>query len=129
MEQKIWKTLLALIFILQIIFIFLNISLAWFYTKGWMLVLAACLSALLLFAFPIATIIYKTWSAITNFIGAIISRLILTVIYFLVLWPISILRKLTGKEKCLFRKKSSAAESYFTDSLKTFKSPDFKNTW
>ncbi|HNG84700.1 MAG TPA: hypothetical protein PLX94_08995, partial [Bacteroidia bacterium] len=70
-----------------------------------------------------------TWSAITNFIGAIISRLILTVIYFLVLWPISILRKLTGKEKGLFRQKSSAAESYFTDSLKTFKSHDFKNPW
>ena len=129
MEQKIWKTLLAIVLILQLLFIFLNFSPEWFYHYGWLIVLSVFFIATLLFVFPVAKVIFKVWSALTTFIGNIISKLALTVIYFLVLWPVSLLRKLAGRDNGMFRQKPADAKSYFNDSNKTFKPDDFKNPW
>ncbi|HMR46686.1 MAG TPA: hypothetical protein PKC85_07990 [Bacteroidia bacterium] len=129
MEKKVWKSLLAIVLIIQTIFVYQNFSIEWFSNYGWLIISSTCIVVMLLFAFPLATLFFKAWSAITNFVGSIISRLILTIIYFLVLWPISILRKIAGSKNTLFGQKHADTKSYFTDRMKTYNTEDFKNPW
>jgi Saxitoxin biosynthesis operon protein SxtJ len=76
-----------------------------FYEIG-MVALVVNMAAPTLF-FPFAYI----WYGITNILGEIVSKVILTVVYFVVLFPVSMYRKMIGKDSLqlkVFKKSGSS---------------------
>jgi hypothetical protein len=53
-----------------------------------------------MFYYPFAIL----WFSLSNILGAIVSRILLSVIFFVVVSPISLLRKLFGKDSLLLKK-------------------------
>lgn len=51
------------------------------------------------------------WYGLSNLLGAVVSRIILVVIYALVLLPVALLRQLSGKDPLLLRKFKKGTES------------------
>jgi hypothetical protein len=70
--------------------------------------------------------IHQGWMFIAEMIGAVMSKVILTVVYFIFLVPLAFMSK-------LFRKtafdKSPQSESYFTERMKTYTPADLQDPW
>src|SRR5207244_2750835 len=74
--------------------------------------------AVLLFLFSavapgLLRFVYRPWMAVANFLGAITSRLLLTLVFFLVVTPIGTLQRLFGKHPLDLRFRSDDA-TYWT---------------
>lgn len=57
--------------------------------------------------FPFAYI----WYGITNLLGEVVSKVLLTVVYFIVLFPVSIYRRVVGKDSLQLKKFKAARSS------------------
>lgn len=67
-----------------------------------------------------------TWFKISEGIGAVVSRVLLTVIFFLVLVPIAFLARLFTKGDLQLKRKE---DSYYSDRNHQYEPKDFENVW
>lgn len=106
-------------FVLSLSIVFLGLVLWFYYTEK---VLLFYISSGLLLTLVLTGAVskkllaklYKYWMAIAFTLGWIMSRIILVLVYYLVLTPISLIFRMTGKEFLPFMKKNSA-DSYWIE--------------
>lgn len=68
------------------------------------------------------------WTKLAHVLGYVNSKILLSLVFFLVLMPISLLMRL-GKKDSLRLKKHVGQESYFEDKNHEYRSSDIENTW
>ena len=91
-------------------------------TKGKSLVVAgAALAVLVCMTAPrLFTPWAVTWFSLSRVLGAVMSRVVLTVIYFLVVFPVAVACRAAGKDPMMRKQWKSGAGSVFTDRHHTF---------
>ena len=99
----------------------------WFTDNKVFLILGIILGAGALLSEVLAAFVAKMWYALAAILGAINSKVILTVLYFLVLTPIALLSRLFKKDSLELKKKAREDESYFKIRNHTFESKDLKH--
>lgn len=72
--------------------------------------------------------IVKIWFQIASILGFINSRILLSLVFFLILSPIALLRRLFSKDK-LQVKRDKSRKTFYTTRIHQFQSEDFKNPW
>ena len=72
--------------------------------------------------------ILKIWNKLAEVLGFINSRIILTLIFYLILTPLALLSRIFSKDKMQL-KRGAKKDSYFTIRNHLFSSEDFKNPW
>ena len=75
----------------------------------------------------VARVLAFSWMKLGEFLGAINSRIILGIIYFLFLTPIALFARIIGRDKLSIRK--APKDSNFVTRNHTYTSADLKNTW
>lgn len=74
-----------------------------------------------------ATLLTKAWEKLLAGIGFVNSRILLSLIFFVVLLPIALLARIFRKDSLLQLKKND--KSYFTERNHTYEGKDLENTW
>ena len=75
------------------------------------------------------TYIVKGWEKLAKVLGFINSRIILSVIFFLILTPIALLSRLFSKDRMQLRRKRPEEDSYFKIREHEYGAEDFENPW
>lgn len=98
-------------------------------SKAFWLVLTALILLLLgLFKNPIATIIATYWMKFAMFIGNINSKIILTLVFYVILTPLAFLFRYFNKE-IVNHFKNKKQDSYFEDLNITYNKEVFERVW
>jgi hypothetical protein len=71
--------------------------------------------------------VVAAWLLLSKAIGYVMSRGLLTIVFFLVLFPVSLIYKLTNKNPLDL--KGSSAKSLFKDRDHLYKAKDLENPW
>lgn len=71
---------------------------------------------------PVAVV----WFGFADFLSAISSKILLTVIFFLIVTPVGLFRRLTGKDSMALKKWRQDRDSAFTTREHKFTASDFK---
>lgn len=69
------------------------------------------------------------WLGFANVIGGIVSKVILTVIFFLVVTPLGFIKRLTGSEPLQLKKWKESGMSVFTVCNRPYSVRDFENPY
>lgn len=101
----------------------------YFLTKKAVFILAALvlLAVAILFK-DIASRIASAWMGFSRVISFINTRIILTILFYLILTPLALIRRLFGKDH-LKLKKNPPATTYFDTRDHTFTKEDFEKVW
>jgi hypothetical protein len=117
-RQKVLETILVLVLF--------QVALFW-YSREIFLLYLAFLFGLVGLTMPfLANKIHFVWMKFSHAIGYIMSRLLLTVIFFLLLFPISLLSKVFAKRK---KSMERGMRSYFVERNFTYTAESLKNVW
>jgi len=103
------------------------LALHFLFQKDWMLYTAAGVGLLSLISELFTTYILKLWFGLAKVLGAINSRILLSVIYFIILFPLALVNRLTGKQVLLLKKGSG--KSYYTERNYKYVASDFDKPW
>lgn len=76
---------------------------------------------------PLAEIIHKLWMKLAEILSFISSKILLTIIYYVVLYPLAILYKISNRKNIASFKKHQ--KSTWKERNYTFKSNDLENIW
>ena len=117
-KDKSLGTILALTLIGVILFLV--------YTSKWFLIGSLVIGFLGLLSPLAARYIHVGWSRFSKVIGSVVSRILLGIIFFLVLTPLSALSRLSGKRHLRLRE---GGGSYFRETNKTYNRDSLKNSW
>ncbi|HEY4065237.1 MAG TPA: SxtJ family membrane protein [Puia sp.] len=79
-----------------------------------------------LFLPVLADAIHRVWMKLGELLGAITSRILLTVIFFVVFVPLGFVSRLLGKNALLV---TSSGRSFFTIKEHTYSKEDLENPW
>ena len=112
--------------ILTISFGFFVVFMVW--KTNWALLTALIISFLGLISLRLAKLIEKIWFKIAEFLGFFIPNIVLTVVFYLFLFPLSILFKFSKTRENAFKEGKSRKSNYFI-SNKKFTDADFLNPW
>lgn len=106
-------------------------SLVFYYlfSYKWLIYLAIALLIIGLFIKPIAKIIHLLWFKLAILLGNVNSKILLSIIFFIVLTPIALLYRIFNKDTLQIKRKSADNVSYYTDRNHTYKADDLKNIW
>jgi hypothetical protein len=92
------------------------IGLVWLYWKGlqsgWYFIAAGVVLALCRAVPPLFRLIYRTWIGFSVILGYFVSRILLTIIFFVVIIPTGFLMRLLGKDP-MDRKLDPDAKTYW----------------
>lgn len=80
------------------------------------------------FVAPVASLITRAWFGLSHVLGAVMSRVIMALVYFGVLLPLSLVRRLFEKDPLHLRRDPKRA-SYFTEVDKAYGSRDLAKPW
>ncbi len=69
------------------------------------------------------------WFGMANFLGPIMSKVLLTVVYILLVVPVGLLRRLLGKDSLQLKKFKKNGTSVFRDRDHLFQSTDIENPY
>ncbi len=100
------------------------------FTRKWIFYIAATLLLLaILDKFVVSKFIAKLWVSFGKWIGEVNTKIILTLVFYLMLTPVAFLYRLFNKKEIEHFKKNSK-DSFF-ENLKTgnYKKSDFENPW
>ena len=114
-----------------ILTICVGLVVAYFATKQqhvWLLKLSVLLGLVGMFFKFLTTKIAWLWMKIAEIMGAVTSKIILSAVFFLFLFPISLLQKIFSKKDALQLKKTTGASYYFVRNHK-FEAKDLENSW
>jgi hypothetical protein len=88
--------------------------------------IAVALGAIGVFIPFLAEKIHWLWMKLAHVLGYVMSRVLLTLIFFLFLVPLAFFSKLAGKNSVQLKRKTS---SYFTDRNFTYTKESLENVW
>jgi hypothetical protein len=112
---------------LAFVLILLIIALA---LKSHLLVAVAALAVLVCMTVPrLFTPWAFFWFALSRVLGAVMSRVILAAIYFLVVTPVAVVRRAAGKDPMLRKRWKQADGSVFADRHHTFGPEDIEHPY
>lgn len=117
-KAKALETLLVLVGALVIFF--------WVTQKKIFLLLALLLILIAIVSESLSMLIAKGWLKLGSLMGMVMSKVILTVVYFIVLFPVAMLYKLTGKDNLALKRKES---SYYSIRNHVYSKKDMDNIW
>lgn len=95
-----------------------------FFKKEWMLVLIGIVFIGFLLG-NVGTFIHLTWMMIAKILGYINSRIILSILFFLLLTPLALLRRLLQRNK----QSPRLIKSFFTERNHVFTKEDLQSPW
>ena len=81
--------------------------------------------AIPMFYYPFAVI----WLGLTNLLGEIVSKVLLATVYFVVLFPVSMFRRLTGKDSLSLKGFKKATSSVMVTRDHTFTAKDIEHPY
>jgi hypothetical protein len=93
----------------------------------WLLYTAFGLSLLALISRSFAYWFTRGWLGFSEVLGFVMSRLILTLLWFLILTPIALLYRLFHKDPLQLKRNRKA--TYYTERGHTYTARDLQNTW
>ncbi len=82
-----------------------------------------------LFIGPLATVIAQLWLKLSHLMGAVMSRLLMSLVFFLVLLPLALLRRLITRRDDLHLKRKTNGASYYTEEVRTYTARDLQFPW
>lgn len=118
MSKNASKTILTIVVGFLVLYIFLE--------KSWMVYTALALGVLSLISPFISDWILKLWFGLAKVLGFINSRILLTLIYYLVLLPLSLLSRLSSNQTIVLKK---GLPSYFVERNHRYTKKDFEKPW
>lgn len=118
-----YEVLLSVVLFLLILFVFLRGRFAW---AEYLLYVSMFLGIASLLSKSFAGLLTKAWGKLMAGIGFINSRIILSLTFFLILFPVSILSKLFRKDQLQLKQKD---QSYFVERNHTYTGKDIENMW
>ena len=89
-------------------------------------------AATLLLVMTVPKVFYypaKFWFGFSELLGGVVSKILLSVIFFLIVVPVALCRKMMGKDSLGLRFADRKDESFFHDRDKTFKAEDFEKPY
>lgn len=69
------------------------------------------------------------WTRLGEAMGAVTSKVILSIVFFVFLLPIAVLARMFNKEKSSLQLKKPTADSYYFTRNHTYEPQDLKNVW
>jgi len=97
--------------------------------KAGFLAAAAALLVAGLFVKPAGRAVAAAWLRFAEVVGAVNSRIILAVVFFLFLTPIALLARLTRGDLLNLRRKSGEGRSYWLDRSHAYTRVDLEKIW
>lgn len=94
--------------------------------ESWSLYFSLFIGATGLFLDKLSVVIEKSWFKIAEILGLFIPNIILTIVFFIFLFPISLIQKFFSSDSLNLKKRS---KSNYISSNKTFSPKDLKNPW
>lgn len=85
------------------------------------------LCLLSLFSSKIAILFSKVWYKLSEILGNIVSKIILTIVFYIFLFPLSFLYKIFNNDRVNLKKPNKA--SYFVDRNHMFTKKSIENPW
>lgn len=113
------KTVLVIVSGALIAFVFLK--------HIWLLYLAISLALGAVFSSHVANGIHFVWMKLAKILSLIIPNILLSTIFYLILFPLALLSRLFGKKDPLMLK--NQRESLFKTTQKKFEKTSFENPW
>ena len=86
------------------------------------------LALIVLYIKKMAALIHRGWMGLSHAIGGVMSKVILSIIFFFTLVPMAMLKRLFSKQDTLQLKRKSKG-SYFVERNHTYEPKDLKNVW
>ena len=71
----------------------------------------------------------KVWIGLSNLLGTFVSKILLTTIFFVLVTPLGLIRRLSGFDSLQLKKWKKDCSSVFTDRNHTFKSKDIETPY
>jgi hypothetical protein len=71
----------------------------------------------------------KVWFALANFLGTIMSKILLTIVYILLVLPVGLIIRLSGKDSLKLKQFKKGLSSVFKERNHEFRSPDIENPY
>ena len=96
--------------------------------KG-LLIAAFCISVIGLISPWIAEKINFAWYKLAELLGRIMSPILMSIVFFLFLFPIALLSRVFSKNDSLQLKKKADGDSYYVDREHQYVAKDFENIW
>ena len=117
-KSKALETILILVAALIILF--------WIYHKKIFLLVSLILILIATTSEFLTKKISLAWLKFSEAIGKVMSKVILTAVYFIILVPLAFLFRLTGKDQLQLKRKK---DSYFVERNHLFSKKDIENIW
>jgi NhaP-type Na+/H+ and K+/H+ antiporter len=98
------------------------------YTKNNTFYIAAIPALVINMAFPMFYYPFAmVWLSLTNLLGAVVSRVLLSIVYVLILLPVGLIRRATGKDSLNLKGFKKATSSVMVTRDHEFTANDIKN--
>lgn len=118
-KEKNQETILAIVFGLLIIGYFTKLNV--------LVVISIALLLIALFINFLSSYITWAWLKLSHIMGWVMSKVILSVVFYLFLFPIALLSRLFKKDELQLKKSSD--DSYYSVRNHTYHMDDLKNPW
>lgn len=92
----------------------------------WFLYAALAFGFIGIFIKPLARIVAIVWFKLADVLNFVVSKIILGTLFFLILWPVSMLYNLANKDKLRLKR---SGRSTWTERNHVYTSGDLKNIW
>lgn len=112
-------------FFLLLVLFFIVIS--FLIRSGFLLYLALAFGVTGLFLNKISGWIYSGWMKFSRFIAFVVTRIVLSIIFFIVLYPVSMVYRMIKKDPLKLR--AGHYQSLFEDRSRIFTQEDLDNMW
>ena len=110
-------------------FVTLSIILYLIFPQKYWLLIGLGLGLLTLLFRPTAHWLDYLWLQISKVLNFVVTKVLLSVVFFLILVPIALIYRLSGKDNLQKTKLDGVDTSYFVDRNKRFSPEDFEKTW
>lgn len=117
-REKGLESIVALALVSLIAFLWLNIN--------WLIYVAIGLLMIPLISKKLANIIGYLWFSFAEYLGTIMNYIIMFLVFYFVLFPVSLLQRLVGKNQILSKKGNN---SYFHQRNYSFSEKDIDDPW
>lgn len=94
--------------------------------KSWIIFFATVIGAIFIFIPPLARFIHQAWMGLAHILGWIVSKLVLSLIWYIILTPLAFVYRLTGHDDLQLKKNKN---SQFSDCPKVYSPSDFDKPW
>lgn len=98
------------------------------FKKDWLLYVGLFVGLAGVFVPFVGDLIVKGWYKLAELLGYVNSRILLSLIFFVVLFPVAVLARM-GRGKNLLGLRNDPSKSAFTDRNHKYESKDLKNVW